>query len=455
MHKDGVRLGELLVMASVLSPAEVLDCLERALITQKLIGEVFLEQGLVSQELLDAALTLQHMAHESQITTAQAAEGLKRIHSGTGSLEDVAADLTAQSGGRQIDYQKLLTLARVITAEDVNAAIKIGLKNPDFLAKLMIMTGFMDDLAMQSSLRCFEMLSAGILNQDDAVVSLDYCLHYKRHSPVSFDDALKELGWQPSDPSVSEQAEGTDTVDDVADMADFADMEDDRAVTAGAGEAASATSAKRGDGKFTDTIAPEDTRARELASLVRENKSDGILEKTAKGELGNVVFDSYTRLAESYIESGTYAEAQVVYERILVLRLQELGTIHPQLVHDLRNLAAVLCTQEKYEQAEPFMRRAVQILEAVDNDSLSLADTLMFLANIYLRQAKFQECEPLLNQSLAIRLKHLGPDHVETADAMFDLARVYRKTDRADESELMYTKAKNILTKHHEQEQYI
>jgi hypothetical protein len=38
---------------------------------------------------------------------------------------------------------------------------------------------------------------------------------------------------------------------------------------------------------------------------------------------------------------------------------------------------------------------------------------------------------------------------------MFDLARVFRKTARIDESEQMYTKAKDILAKHHEQETYI
>jgi tetratricopeptide (TPR) repeat protein len=101
------------------------------------------------------------------------------------------------------------------------------------------------------------------------------------------------------------------------------------------------------------------------------------------------------------------------------------------------------------------MRRAVQILEAADDQSLSLADNQMFLANVYLRQAKFAECESLLKHALKIRQQHLGPDHLEVADAMFDLARVYRKTERSDESEEMYTKAKDILARHHEQEQYI
>jgi tetratricopeptide (TPR) repeat protein len=379
-----------------------------------------------------------------------------RIHAGSASLEQVVEELTTQPQIKLLEYQKLLTLARVITSDDVAAAIKIGLKNPDFVAQLLVMTGFMDELSMQASLHCFEMLSDGSLNQDDAVVSLDYCLHYKRHSPVAFDEALKELGWQPAQTAPSDSAE-YDTISDAefeqsgdsANNADFSPEAEQREQSA---TEVVSSPGKKSDGKFTDTIAPEDVRARELANLVnKDNKSEGILEKTAKGELGNVVIDSYTRLAESYIESSNYAEAQVVYERILVLRLSELGTTHPNLVQDLRNLAAVLCTQEKYEQAEPFMRRAVQILDSNEEKSLALADTLMFLANIYLRQEKLVEAEPLLNQALEIRERELGPDHVETADVMFDLARIYRKTAREEESEHMYLRAKEILAKHHNQ----
>jgi len=471
-HRDGLRIGELLVLAGVLTPADVLDCLERALISQKLIGEAFIEQGKLKPDILEAGLSLQQMIHENLITPSDAAKGLNRIFSGQTTLEEIVEELNASQAAvakQQVEYERLLMLARVISPDDVSSAIKIGLKNSGFLARLLVMTGFMDDLAMQASLRCFEMLSEGVLNQDDAVVSLDYCLHYKRHSPVSFEEALKELGWQPTPttaPDAEEQQPDTrgDTESKVQAQAQPEPLVDQsntpEATEPEAAESVSppvmAPAAKKSDGKFTDTIAPEDVRSRELASLMSKEKNvDGILEKTAGGALGNVVTDSYTRLAESYIENGNYSEAQVVYERILVLRLQELGTTHPQLVQDLRNLAAVLCTQEKYEQAEPFMRRAVQILEQMDNDSLSLADTSMFLANIYLRQEKFQECEPLLSHALDIREKHLGPDHMEVADTMFDLARVFRKTGRVDDSEQMYTKAKDILAKHHEQETYI
>jgi tetratricopeptide (TPR) repeat protein len=200
--------------------------------------------------------------------------------------------------------------------------------------------------------------------------------------------------------------------------------------------------------KFVDTIAPEDSRGTELADLMTQMKGGGgFLEKTARGDQRNFLFDSYNRLAEGYTETGNYKEAQLVYERILVLRLHDLGPSHVDLVTDFRNLAGVLCTQEKFDKAEPFLRRAVSILETAPDQELNLADSMMFLANIYLRQSKFSECEPLLRKSLQIRERLHPSDHMEIADTMFDFARLYRKTGRIVESELMYTRAKEILAK--------
>jgi len=42
----GLRIGELMVMANIVTPAEVLDSLERALVNQELIGAVLIEQVL-------------------------------------------------------------------------------------------------------------------------------------------------------------------------------------------------------------------------------------------------------------------------------------------------------------------------------------------------------------------------------------------------------------------------
>ncbi|MBS2009739.1 MAG: hypothetical protein JST01_21975, partial [Cyanobacteria bacterium SZAS TMP-1] len=71
-----VRLGELLVMAGFLTDTDVMSCLELGLLTERPIGEVMVEQGYVSPEMLHVALTVQQMVEEKVYTPEQAAQSL-------------------------------------------------------------------------------------------------------------------------------------------------------------------------------------------------------------------------------------------------------------------------------------------------------------------------------------------------------------------------------------------
>ena len=80
-------------------------------------------------------------------------------------------------------------------------------------------------------------------------------------------------------------------------------------------------------------------------------------------------------------------------------------------------------------------------------DDLRLAGAINTLAGILFQQAKFSECEPLLERSLKLRQSKLGPEHPETADSLRDYARVLKKLGRDSEAEKMYAEAKAILAK--------
>ncbi len=86
-RKKGVRIGELMVMASVLTETDVMNALEWGLVNQQTIGQVLTSQKLVSQELLDAALDLQKLVDTDVMDSQKASECLARVHSGV-SLED-------------------------------------------------------------------------------------------------------------------------------------------------------------------------------------------------------------------------------------------------------------------------------------------------------------------------------------------------------------------------------
>jgi hypothetical protein len=84
-----VRLGELLVLAGFLNETDVMSCLELGLLSDRQIGEVMVEQGYVSGQMLQVALTVQQMIEEDRFDREQAGAALRQMHETGRILPDV------------------------------------------------------------------------------------------------------------------------------------------------------------------------------------------------------------------------------------------------------------------------------------------------------------------------------------------------------------------------------
>ena len=82
----------------------------------------------------------------------------------------------------------------------------------------------------------------------------------------------------------------------------------------------------------------------------------------------------------------------------------------------LNNLAEIYRKQGKYAQAEPLYKRSLAIMEkALGPEHPSVATSLNNLALLYQAQGKYAEAEPLYKRALAIVEKALGPEHPDVA----------------------------------------
>ncbi|HEY9787244.1 MAG TPA: hypothetical protein V6D17_17775, partial [Candidatus Obscuribacterales bacterium] len=199
-RRRGIRLGELLVLSGVLSETDVMNALEWGLVNEQPIGQVLVSRGLITHELLDASLQLQKRIDESTLDALKAAECLGRIHEEKISLEEALKEAESSEPPMKpgLTYDKMLTLARVVTQEDIQSAFDISQKSPQIIGKVLVLTGSVDAPTVQATLRCYQLLSKGWISQDDAVAALDYCLHQRPNKKINFDQALKELGWSPN-----------------------------------------------------------------------------------------------------------------------------------------------------------------------------------------------------------------------------------------------------------------
>ncbi|MCZ8117484.1 MAG: CHAT domain-containing protein [Microcystis sp. LE18-22.4A] len=147
-------------------------------------------------------------------------------------------------------------------------------------------------------------------------------------------------------------------------------------------------------------------------------------------------------MAALYRVQGRYSEAELLYNRSLAIRKQQLGDNHPDTAASLNNLALLYQSQGRYSEAEPRHKEALAIFKKQLGDNHPLtATSLDNLASLYDSQGRYSEAEPLYKQALTIRKQQLGDNHPDTAISLNNLAGLYTVQGRYSEAEPLYKQA--------------
>jgi tetratricopeptide (TPR) repeat protein len=167
--------------------------------------------------------------------------------------------------------------------------------------------------------------------------------------------------------------------------------------------------------------------------------------------------------AELYNKLHRYAEAEPLYKRSLAIRRAVLGPDHPDTVKSLDRLAEIYHAEGKdvlpvpQPQSSPAphpaaapMPRPVQPAPlralGVDTNHVSqLNQQAIELTN----QGRFAEALPLATQAAEGIEKALGPDNVNVAIVIGNLAQVHLRLDQFDKAEALYKRSLAILEKQH------
>ncbi len=112
---------------------------------------------------------------------------------------------------------------------------------------------------------------------------------------------------------------------------------------------------------------------------------------------------SLNELAYFYFFKGKYDDAKGTFQRLIDVRAQLMGPEHPDVASDLRNQASVFNFIKQYAEAEPILRRAVEIREKSQPDKPELAESLEDLANCLKNQKKDDEAAQLLARAATIK----------------------------------------------------
>jgi hypothetical protein len=187
-----VKLGDILVMAGLLTEQDLLNALESCLVTDKPMGQVLIQKGLLTREAIDVALEIQELVGTDKVPPYSAGELLKKVVVNKKSLADAIAEIEQVPDlVKTPRLGDLLKRAGLVTDDDINEAIQLTIAHTSLLGKILVATGQIEELTLNNGLRCQYLVSKGLLTEDKAITALTYSQRMR----CSIDDAFKDLGW--------------------------------------------------------------------------------------------------------------------------------------------------------------------------------------------------------------------------------------------------------------------
>lgn len=199
-----LKLGDILVMSGLLTEQDLLNALESCLLTDKPMGQVLIQKGLLTQVAIETALLIQDMVSKESIPPVAAGELLKQVVSHGKTLAQAVQELgiIQAVAPESLRLGDLLKRAGVITDSDIDEALQLSAKNTSLLGKILVATGHIDERTLHAGIRCQFLIREGVLSEERGVVALYYCQRMR----CSFDDALSELGWAAGASGTAENA---------------------------------------------------------------------------------------------------------------------------------------------------------------------------------------------------------------------------------------------------------
>ncbi len=207
-RKQGIRLGELFVLAGILSETDVMNALELSLVNEQPMGQVLVGHGYITQPLLDAAVLLQALVDGSTLQCTQAGQCLGRVYSsGVALAAAIESVLSESPDGSSVKFQDLLVERQLVSSEGIETAFQLAMANPRVLVKVLEMTGYLDQVRGNLTLECFDTIINNQMSKEDALAVLDYCLQTIPQRIITFEEAVQEMqGTGQSDPAQSTEA---------------------------------------------------------------------------------------------------------------------------------------------------------------------------------------------------------------------------------------------------------
>jgi len=151
------------------------------------------------------------------------------------------------------------------------------------------------------------------------------------------------------------------------------------------------------------------------------------------------------QLGALLLAKALFAEAEPLIRRALDIDEKRFGAEHPKVAIRLNNLAQLLKATNRLAEAEPLMRRVIAIFESsLGKHHPNMAAALNNLAQLLQDTNRLAEAEALMQRVVALFESSLGEHHPNVAAALNNLAQLLKDTNRLAEAEPLMRRALDI-----------
>lgn len=145
------------------------------------------------------------------------------------------------------------------------------------------------------------------------------------------------------------------------------------------------------------------------------------------------------KLADQHIEAERYQEADPLIRRALTILERFFGAQDPEVAPALTKLGYLYQLQGKFVEAEQTHWKALEIRQQkLGKNHIDVAESLDYLARLQAAQHNPEQAERYLSSSLAIRQEHLGRSHPRVIANLEELAQLQFVQGNVDEAERAY-----------------
>ncbi len=165
------KLGDLLVLAGLLSNTTLNDALKTSQHLNLPLGRILVLKNILKEHIVEAALTAQVMLRDGIIDRKTAVIALKNAKQTHCSIENCLTAVGVEIGNKRqsVRIGELFVLAEIICEGDLLAAVEIGLNEGRQIGQILMQFGFINEDTLEATLKLQHMVHNHTLSVSQAV----------------------------------------------------------------------------------------------------------------------------------------------------------------------------------------------------------------------------------------------------------------------------------------------